>query len=50
VVALVQEHCFYHLEVRSCASPLGHALSPCQEWDYFPTLRVGKALQDIMKG
>ncbi|PJI40691.1 MAG: alpha-ketoacid dehydrogenase subunit beta [Rhizobium sp.] len=52
VVALVQEHCFYHLEVpvmrvAGWDTPYPHA----QEWDYFPgPLRVGKALQDIMKG
>jgi 2-oxoisovalerate dehydrogenase E1 component beta subunit len=52
VVSLVQEHCFYHLEVpvmrvAGWDTPYPHA----QEWDYFPgPLRVGKALQDIMKG
>lgn len=52
VVALVQEHCFYHLEVpvmrvAGWDTPYPHA----QEWDYFPgPLRVGKALRDIMKG
>ncbi|MBC7149672.1 MAG: alpha-ketoacid dehydrogenase subunit beta [Rhizobium sp.] len=52
VVALVQENCFYHLEVpvmrvAGWDTPYPHA----QEWDYFPgPLRVGKALQDIMKG
>ncbi|PZU89582.1 MAG: alpha-ketoacid dehydrogenase subunit beta [Shinella sp.] len=51
VVALVQEHCFYHLEVpviRICGwdTPYPHA----QEWDYFPgPQRIGRALTDIMK-
>ncbi|MCM2398042.1 alpha-ketoacid dehydrogenase subunit beta [Rhizobium sp. S95] len=51
VVSLVQEHCFYHLEVpviRICGwdTPYPHA----QEWDYFPgPQRIGRALAEIMK-
>ena len=46
LVALVQEHCFYHLEapvvrVTGWDTPYPHA----QEWDYFPgPARVGRAL------
>jgi 2-oxoisovalerate dehydrogenase E1 component beta subunit len=49
--ALVQEHCFYHLEapimrVAGWDTPYPHA----QEWDYFPgPARVGQALRDIME-
>lgn len=52
VTALVQEHCFYHLEmpvvrVAGWDTPYPHA----QEWDYFPgPLRIGRALEEIMKG
>jgi 2-oxoisovalerate dehydrogenase E1 component beta subunit len=51
VVALVQEHCFYHLEapivrVAGWDTPYPHAL----EWDYFPgPQRVGRALIDVME-
>ena len=47
LVALVQEHCFYHLEapierVTGWDTPYPHA----QEWAYFPgPARVGAALQ-----
>ncbi len=46
LAALVQEHCFYHLEapiarVAGWDTPYPHA----QEWDYFPgPARVGRAL------
>ena len=46
LTALVQEHCFYHLEapiarVTGWDTPYPHA----QEWDYFPgPARVGRAL------
>ncbi len=48
--ALVQEHCFYHLEapvlrVTGWDTPYPHAF----EWDYFPgPRRVAKALRDIV--
>ena len=51
IVALVQEHCFYHLEapvmrVAGWDTPYPHA----QEWDYFPgPSRVGRALVDVME-
>jgi 2-oxoisovalerate dehydrogenase E1 component beta subunit len=51
VAALVQEHCFYHLEapivrVTGWDTPYPHA----QEWDYFPgPARVGRALAEIME-
>src|SRR5574343_1589224 len=50
--ALVQEHCFYHLEapierVAGWDTPYPHA----QEWDYFPgPARVGAALKRVMEG
>ena len=50
--ALVQEHCFYHLEapilrVAGWDTPYPHA----QEWDYFPgPARVGAALRQVMEG
>ncbi|UJW77183.1 alpha-ketoacid dehydrogenase subunit beta [Rhizobium sp. SL42] len=50
VAALVQQHCFYHLEapivrVTGWDTPYPHA----QEWDYFPgPARVGRALVDVM--
>ncbi len=52
LVALVQEHCFHHLEapivrVAGWDTPYPHA----QEWDYFPgPARVGRALLDVMEG
>jgi 2-oxoisovalerate dehydrogenase E1 component beta subunit len=52
VAALVQEHCFYHLEapivrVAGWDTPYPHA----QEWDYFPgPARVGRALLEVMEG
>ncbi|MDI6836794.1 MAG: alpha-ketoacid dehydrogenase subunit beta [Rhizobiaceae bacterium] len=52
VAALVQEHCFYHLEapvvrVAGWDTPYPHA----QEWDYFPgPARVGRALIEVMEG
>lgn len=51
IVALVQEHCFYHLEapVRRIAgwdTPYPHA----QEWTYFPgPARVAAALAEVME-
>ncbi|WP_265519825.1 alpha-ketoacid dehydrogenase subunit beta [Nitratireductor luteus] len=51
LVALVQEHCFYHLEapiarVAGWDTPYPHA----QEWDYFPgPARVGRALAETME-
>ncbi len=51
LAALVQEHCFYHLEapigrVAGWDTPYPHA----QEWAYFPGPdRVGKALQRAME-
>ncbi|MEF0942252.1 alpha-ketoacid dehydrogenase subunit beta [Rhizobium sp. BR 362] len=50
LVALVQEHCFYHLEapvvrVAGWDTPYPHA----QEWDYFPGPgRLGRALAEVM--
>jgi 2-oxoisovalerate dehydrogenase E1 component beta subunit len=50
LAALVQEHCFYHLEapvarVAGWDTPYPHA----QEWDYFPgPARLGRALIDAM--
>ncbi|MBX9456581.1 MAG: alpha-ketoacid dehydrogenase subunit beta [Rhizobium sp.] len=52
IAALVQEHCFYHLEapiirVAGWDTPYPHA----QEWDYFPgPARVGRALNEVMEG
>lgn len=49
--ALVQEHCFYHLEapvmrVTGWDTPYPHA----QEWDYFPGPdRVGRALVEVLE-
>jgi 2-oxoisovalerate dehydrogenase E1 component beta subunit len=51
IAALVQEHCFYHLEapvmrVAGWDTPYPHA----QEWDYFPgPARVGRALIDVIE-
>jgi 2-oxoisovalerate dehydrogenase E1 component subunit beta len=51
LAALVQEHCFYHLEapvmrVTGWDTPYPHA----QEWDYFPgPARLGQALRDIVE-
>ncbi len=51
VAALVQEHCFYHLEapvvrVAGWDTPYPHA----QEWDYFPgPARLGRALVEVME-
>jgi 2-oxoisovalerate dehydrogenase E1 component beta subunit len=51
LAALVQEHCFYHLEapierVTGWDTPYPHAL----EWDYFPgPARVGAAFQRAME-
>jgi len=50
--ALVQEHCFYHLEkpivrVTGWDTPYPHAL----EWEYFPGLeRVSKSIIQMMEG
>jgi 2-oxoisovalerate dehydrogenase E1 component beta subunit len=50
LAALVQEHCFFHLEapierVTGWDTPYPHA----QEWDYFPDPgRVGRALLETM--
>ncbi|MEO9611904.1 MAG: alpha-ketoacid dehydrogenase subunit beta [Nitratireductor sp.] len=52
LAALVQEHCFYHLEapirrVTGWDTPYPHA----QEWTYFPgPARVGAALGELMEG
>ncbi|MEP4107098.1 MAG: alpha-ketoacid dehydrogenase subunit beta [Nitratireductor sp.] len=52
LAALVQEHCFYHLEapirrVTGWDTPYPHA----QEWTYFPgPARVGAALGGLMEG
>jgi len=52
LTALVQEHCFYHLEapierVAGWDTPYPHA----QEWAYFPgPARVGAALRRVMEG
>ena len=52
LTALVQEHCFYHLEapiarVAGWDTPYPHA----QEWAYFPgPARVGAALKQVMEG
>ena len=51
LVALVQEHCFYHLEapierVTGWDTPYPHA----QEWSYFPSpARVAAAFQRAME-
>ena len=51
LAALVQEHCFYHLEapierVTGWDTPYPHAL----EWSYFPgPARVGAALRRAME-
>ncbi|RMX02619.1 alpha-ketoacid dehydrogenase subunit beta [Corticibacter populi] len=52
LAALVQEHCFWHLEapierVAGWDTPYPHA----QEWSYFPgPQRVGEALKKVMEG
>ncbi len=52
LAALVQEHCFYHLEapIRRVAgwdTPYPHAL----EWDYFPgPERIAEALRAVVEG
>lgn len=52
LAALVQEHCFYHLEtaierVTGWDTPYPHA----QEWSYFPgPRRVGEAFKKVMEG
>ena len=52
LAALVQEHCFFHLEapierVTGWDTPYPHA----QEWAYFPTpQRVGAAMKRVMEG
>ncbi|AZN70440.1 alpha-ketoacid dehydrogenase subunit beta [Georhizobium profundi] len=52
LAALVQKHCFYHLEapitrVTGWDTPYPHA----QEWDYFPgPARVGRAMIETMEG
>ncbi|MCT7378505.1 alpha-ketoacid dehydrogenase subunit beta [Chelativorans salis] len=51
LAALVQEHCFYHLEapairVAGWDTPYPHA----QEWDYFPgPARVSHAIREVME-
>jgi 2-oxoisovalerate dehydrogenase E1 component beta subunit len=51
LAALVQQHCFYHLQapivrVTGWDTPYPHA----QEWEYFPgPARVGQALRDVME-
>lgn len=50
--ALVQEHCFYHLEapierVTGFDTPYPHSL----EWAYFPgPVRIGEALEKVLEG
>ena len=50
--ALVQEHCFYHLEapierVTGYDTPYPHVF----EWEYFPgPARLGAALRKVMEG
>ena len=52
LVALVQEHCFYHLEapierVTGFDTPYPHSL----EWAYFPgPVRIGEAVDKLLKG
>jgi 2-oxoisovalerate dehydrogenase E1 component beta subunit len=52
LAALVQKHCFYHLEapitrVTGWDTPYPHA----QEWDYFPgPARVGRTMIETMEG
>lgn len=52
LAALVQEHCFYHLEapilrVTGWDTPYPHAF----EWQYFPGPdRVGRAMRQLMEG
>jgi 2-oxoisovalerate dehydrogenase E1 component beta subunit len=52
LTALVQEHCFYHLEapierVAGWDTPYPHAI----EWQYFPgPKRVGEAMRRVMEG
>jgi len=52
LAAIVQEHCFYHLEapiqrVTGWDTPYPHSL----EWEYFPTPpRVAKAMRRVMEG
>lgn len=52
LTALVQEHCFYHLEapierVAGWDTPYPHAF----EWQYFPgPKRVGEAMRRVMEG
>ena len=52
LAALVQEHCFYHLEapvvrVAGFDMPYPHAF----EWDYFPgPKRIAQALKDTLEG
>jgi 2-oxoisovalerate dehydrogenase E1 component beta subunit len=51
LAALMQEHCFYHLEapierVAGWDTPYPHA----QEWDYFPgPKRVGEGLMEVLE-
>ncbi|HWA00774.1 MAG TPA: alpha-ketoacid dehydrogenase subunit beta [Caulobacterales bacterium] len=51
IAALVQEHCFYHLEapiqrVTGYDTPYPHSL----EWEYFPTpQRIAKAMRRVME-
>ena len=52
LTALVQEHCFHHLEapierVTGWDTPYPHVF----EWEYFPgPARVGAALKKVMEG
>jgi len=52
LTALVQEHCFYHLEapverVAGWDTPYPHAF----EWQYFPgPKRIGEAMRRVMEG
>jgi len=52
LVALVQEHCFYHLEapierITGWDTPYPHA----QEWDYFPgPARIAAGFKRVMEG
>ncbi len=51
LAAMVQEHCFYHLEapiarVTGYDTPYPHSL----EWEYFPTpARIAKAMRSVME-
>ncbi len=52
LTALVQEHCFYHLEAPVERIAGWDTPYPCEfEWDYFPgPLRVGDAIRRVLSG